>query len=249
MKIAVAGGTGQAGSQAVAAARATGHEVVVLARSMGVDLVTGTGAATALEGVDAVIDASGVSDDADPVGFHTDVSRTLHAAEQRAGVRHHVVLSILGAARAAEYPLYAAKVAQEHAAEVSGIPFTIVRSAQFHEFAAQVWRFGKRGPLHFAPHGRVQPVAAREVGARLAAAAGAAPAGRTIEFAGPREESLSDMVKAWAGATGAGGWLMPVNLPGPLGHAQRDGSLLPGTDAELGAQTFAEWIAALGRAR
>ena len=249
MKIAVAGGTGQAGSQAVIAARESGHEVVVLARSKGVDLVTGKGAAAALEGVDAVIDASGVSDDADPIGFHADVARTLHAAEKSAGVRHHVVLSIVGAARAAEYPLYAAKVEQERAAEASGIPFTIVRSTQFHEFAGQVWRFGKRGPAHFAPRGRTQPVAAREVGARLAAAAVAAPAGRTIEFAGPREESLAGMVKAWASASGAGGWVIPLNLPGAIGHAMRDGSLLPGTDAELGAQTFAEWIAALAKAR
>jgi hypothetical protein len=42
---------------------------------------------------------------------------------------------------------------------------------------------------------------------------------------------------------------MPVNLPGAIGHAMRDGSLLPGTDAELGVQTFAEWISALARAR
>ena len=249
MKIAVAGGTGQAGSQAVIAARESGHDVVVLARSKGVDLVTGKGAAAALEGVDAVIDASGVSDDADPIGFHTDVARTLHLAEESAGVRHHVVLSIVGAARAADYPLYSAKVAQERAAEASGIPFTIVRSTQFHEFAGQVWRFGKRGPVHFAPRGRTQPVAAREVGARLAAAAVAEPSGRTIEFAGPREESLADMVKVWAGASGAGGWVIPVKLPGAIGHAMRDGSLLPGTDAELGAETFAEWIAALARAR
>jgi uncharacterized protein YbjT (DUF2867 family) len=249
MKIAVAGGTGQAGSQAVSAARELGHEVIVLARSKGVDLVAGTGAAAALEGVDAVIDASGVSDDADPIGFHADVARTLHEAEKSAGVRHHVVLSIVGAARAADYPLYGAKVAQERAAADSGIPFTIVQSTQFHEFAAQLWRFGKRGPVHFAPRGRSQPVAVREVGARLAAAAIAIPAGRTIEFAGPSEESLAGMVKAWAGASGAGGWIMPVNLPGAIGHAMRDGSLLPGTDAELGVQTFAEWISALAQAR
>lgn len=54
-----AGGTGRAGTQAALVARARGHEVVVLARSEGVDLVSGTRAA-ALDRVDAVIDASGV---------------------------------------------------------------------------------------------------------------------------------------------------------------------------------------------
>ena len=50
MRIAIAGGTGQAGAQAALAARERGHEVIVLARSEGVDLVSGQGADAALEG-------------------------------------------------------------------------------------------------------------------------------------------------------------------------------------------------------
>ena len=41
MKIAVAGGTGVAGRWTVEALRADGHEVIVIARSAGADLVTG----------------------------------------------------------------------------------------------------------------------------------------------------------------------------------------------------------------
>lgn len=43
MKIAVAGGTGRVGTHVVTVARGRGHDVVVLTRSAGVDLVAGTG--------------------------------------------------------------------------------------------------------------------------------------------------------------------------------------------------------------
>lgn len=241
MRIAVAGGTGRAGAQAVAVAKDRGHEVAVLARAYGVDLLSGAGAAAALEGVDVVIDASGVPGKADPHGFHQAVTKTLAAARPP----HIVVLSIVGADRAPSYPLYGAKLAQERGSEASGIPCTIVRATQFHEFAAQVWGLGQIGPVHAAPIMRTQPVAAREVGARLVDFAEAAPVGPAPDFAGPREESLVDMVRAYARATGKGRSVLPIRFPGAFGKAQRQGWLLPGPDAVLGRQSFGDWVAAL----
>lgn len=243
LRIAVAGGTGQAGAEAVRAARERGHDVVVLARSTGVDLVAGTGAREALDGVDVVIDASGVSAGDDPVAFHEAVTTTLLTAGSDAGVRHLVVLSIVGCDRAAGYPLYAGKLAQERATEAGGIPFTIARTTQFHEFVKLIWRIGKRGPLHFAPRMRSQPVAVREVGDHLIDLAEVDAHGRAPEFAGPREESVLDMTRAYARATG-GGPVLPIRMGGEFGRAQRDGSLLPGPNAEHGSQTYTEWISA-----
>jgi uncharacterized protein YbjT (DUF2867 family) len=244
LRIAVAGGTGQAGSAAVRAARERGHDVVVLARSTGVDLAAGTGAREALKGVEVVIDATGVSPDDDATAFHEAVTKTLVTTGAEAGVRHLVVLSIVGCDRAAGYPLYAGKVAQERATEAGGIPFTIARTTQFHEFAKLIWQIGQRGPLHFAPRMRSQPVAVREVGERLVDLAEGAPRGRAPEFAGPREESVLEMTRAYAKAVG-GGRVLPIRMGGEFGRAQRDGSLLPGPRAEHGTQTFAEWISAL----
>src|SRR5580700_10243546 len=61
MKVAVAGGTGVAGRWTIEALRAEGHEVIVIARSTGADLVTGDGIDAALAGVEAVIDATNVA--------------------------------------------------------------------------------------------------------------------------------------------------------------------------------------------
>jgi len=245
VRIAVAGGTGQAGAQAVRAAQERGHETVVLARSAGVDLVTGDGAAAALAGVDAIIDASGVRPGDEPIAFHEAVVRTLARAGKDAGATRLVVLSIVGCDRAATYPLYAGKVAQEHAAAASGIPCTIARTTQFHEFAAMIWRAGRRGPLHFAPRMRTQPVAVREVGEHLVDLAEHGRDGHAPDFAGPHEESLVAMVRAYAGAVGSGRAVIPLRMGGDFGRAQRDGSLLPGTHATLGTQTYAQWVAAL----
>ncbi len=245
MRIAIAGGTGQAGAQAARVARERGHEAVVLARSEGIDLVSGEGTAAALAGVDAVIDATGVGAKDDPVAFHEAVMRSLTDVRPP----HIVVLSIVNCDRAGSYRLYDGKLAQERAVERSGTPFTIARTTQFHEFAAQVWRMGRVGPLHFSPRMRTQPVAVSEVGSYLVDLAEAAPVGRAADFGGPQEESLVTMVRDYARASGIGGFVIPINMGGAFGRAQRDGSLLPDTDAVRGTQIFAEWLAQISQAR
>ena len=231
------------GSHVAEIVRERGHEVVVLTRSGGVDVLTGSGLAAALEGADAVIDVVSVDtlDAKTSIAFFEATTRTLLDAEAAASVRHHLALSIVGIDRAPE-GYYAGKLAQERLIENGPVPWTILRATQFHEFAAQIFDSAKVGPLHVAPRMRTQPIAAREVAARLVSLAEAPPAGRVRDLAGPREESLPAMMRGWARARGSRVWIPAVPLPGALGRAQRDGSLLPGPDADLGVQTFAEWL-------
>ena len=197
MRIAIAGGTGQAGSQAAHVARERGHEVTVIARSTGIDLISGEGVGAALESVDAIVDASGVRTGDDPTAFHETVVASLASAKPP----HLVVLSIVNCDRAGNFPLYKGKLAQEAAVEASGIPFTIARTTQFHEFAAQVWQMGARGPLHFSPRMRTQPVAVREVGAHLVDPVEGGPVCRAVDLGGPNEESREAMVRGYARAS------------------------------------------------
>src|SRR5688572_6777937 len=98
MRVAVVGATGRIGSLTVAALERDGHEVRRISRGGGVDVVAGTGLESALTGVDAVVDAlnSTAPDRADTVDFFTTTTRNLLEAGERAGVRHHVTLSIAG---------------------------------------------------------------------------------------------------------------------------------------------------------
>ena len=243
MRIAVAGGTGVVGRHTVEAVRAAGHDAVVLTRSQGVDLVTARGLDAALEGVDAVVDVASIETlkATAAIEFFTAATGNLVAAAADAGVAHVVLLSIVGIDRI-PYDYYAGKIAQEKVVEASRVPWTILRATQFHEFAAQMFARAKLGPLHLAPNARTQPVAAREVGARLAALAAGAPQGRARDFAGPREERLADMVRAFARSEGYRGWVPALNVPGPQMAGMRAGLALPGPDADLGDQTFTEWL-------
>ena len=78
-----------------------GHAVVRISRSLGVDLITDEGLDAALDRVDAVVDAISsppISPDESREYFGT-TTRSLLAAEERASVRHHVLLSIVGISR------------------------------------------------------------------------------------------------------------------------------------------------------
>ena len=241
MRIAVAGGTGAVGRLVVERAEAAGHEVRVLSRSTGVDLEHGTG--LDFVGVDAVIDASGVQTTSAKrsIEFFTKVTGHLLSAEADAGVGHHVALSILGAADA-PHGYYAGKAAQEQAVASGPVPWSILRAAQFFEFAHQVAT--KVGPLVMVPAMRSQPLAASEVATRLVEIAEAGPMGDAADLAGPREERMVELSRAWWAATGARGRIIEVPIPGGFGKAIRSGAILPGPDAQLTTQTFEEWLRA-----
>jgi uncharacterized protein YbjT (DUF2867 family) len=233
------------GAQVAAVGRERGHAVTRLSRRTGVELLSGAGLAGALDGVDAVIDVTNVVTAKPDVSvmFFAGATKNLLAAERAAGVPHHLALTIVGA-EAAPDGYYAGKLVQERLVAGGDIPWTILRTTQFHEYAAMVFHRAHAG-AHVAPSGRVQPVAVREVAAHLVDLAERGPAGRATDLGGPREESLADMVRRYAHAIGYRAPLPVVNTPGALGRAFRSGALLPGADALRGTQTFTEWLDAL----
>ncbi|MCX2932468.1 NAD(P)H-binding protein [Mycobacterium sp. CVI_P3] len=129
MRIAVAGATGNIGARTATGLECDGHDVVRISRSLGVDLITGDGLEAALDGVDAVVDAIS----APPVGpdetreYFATTTTNLLQAEQRAGVRHHVLLSIVGIHRTdGGTPHYEGKREQGRLVEAGPVPWTIV---------------------------------------------------------------------------------------------------------------------------
>ena len=175
--------------------------------------------------------------------FFGAVTRHLLEAEKAAGVPHHVALSIVGADKA-PYGYYAGKALQERLVTAADVPWTLQRATQFHEFVRQVVERLRRGPVLITPRMRSQPVAAREVAERLIRLVEAGPSGRVPDLGGPREEQMVDMMRAYKAATGTKGWILPVPLPGALGRALRDGSLIPGPGpgSDHGTETFADWL-------
>ncbi|RAV03733.1 SDR family oxidoreductase [Mycolicibacter senuensis] len=245
MKIAVAGGTGKTGRHVVDQLRGQGHQPVILARAHGVDLIANTGIDAALDGVDAVID---VTDFATMNARKAQASfgsatANLLAAAQRNGVRHHVALSIIGIDRAPT-GYYQGKLRQEEVVQAGAVPWTILRAAQFHEFAAQVLA-QLPGPIAPVPKMRSQPIAVREVAAHLVDLATGEPRQMAPELAGPRVESVVDMARQLIRRRGEHRLVLPLRVPGAAGKAMATGALLPTGPGPRGRQTYAEWLAAL----
>ena len=239
MRVAVAGGTGLIGRHVVTLVEQAGHEPVVLARSRGVDITTGSGLDAALAGAHVVIDVSNVTtlSKKRAVRFFTAGTEQLIEAGGRAGVKHHLALSIVGIDRVG-FGYYAGKLAQEDLVRRGGLPWTVLRATQFHEFAGQLLDRSPR-PLAVAPGMRVQPVAAREVAQRLVELATGPAQGRAPEIAGPQAHALVDLVRQVARARGRRRLVVPLPIPG--GSAARNG-LLPTGEHTTGIQTFAEWL-------
>jgi uncharacterized protein YbjT (DUF2867 family) len=245
MKIVVAGATGSLGTQVVEAVHAAGHEPVSVSRGAGVDLISGSGLAKALQDASAVIDASATSSTSTKaaIEFFTTVTRNLLAAERAAGVPHHVAVSIIGAAKVnANY--YAGKAAQETLLQAEPGGWSLLRTTQFHEFAKQLVGHGKLGPFQGVPTMRSQPIAAAEVAVELVAIASGDPRGIEPELAGPQEERMADLVRRYLAATGSRRPVIELSIPGAWGRGMRDGSLLPKPGTRLARQTFDEWLAA-----
>lgn len=248
MRIAVAGATGRIGALTVAALERQGHQVVRISRSLGVDVMTGDGLDEALTGVESVVDTTNVAagERSETMAHLGALTRNLLAAEQRAGVRHHVLLSIVGIHRVDDNAHYAGKREQERLVEGGPVPWTIVPATQFHDFAAMVTSWTERdGAATVAPL-LVQPIAPRDVADILAEVAVGEPQGRHVDIAGPATEDLVDMARRTNEARGHRVRLVPT-WSGVFGTSMAGNVLLPGEGARIAPTSFDDWLAAGAR--
>ena len=203
MKIVVIGGTGLIGTKLVNNLRQRGHEVLAASPKSGVNTFTGEGLAEALKEAQVVVDVANAPqwDDKAVLEFFETAGRNLLAAEAATGVRHHVALSIVGADRLPASGYLRAKIAQENLIKASGIPFTIVRSTQFFEFAKGIVQSATEGQTVRLSPALMQPIAADDVAAALTDVALAEPLNNTIEIAGPEPIRMDEFARRFLSAT------------------------------------------------
>ena len=248
MRIAIIGGTGTLGRLVAAQLRDRGHEIRVLSRSAPqhrVDLRTGAGLEEALGDCQAVVDASNDSS-RDAAQLLVGGTRRLLAAEQAAGVTHHVGVSVVGCEMV---PLgyFRAKAAQEQVLEHGPVPWTIVRATQFHELAAATLASAARWRLVPVPAVLLQTVAAAEVAAVVAGAAAGSPRAGRVVVAGPEVSTARAMAATWRQVTRSPAVAVPVWLPRRIGRLLRGGALTAPNPDVRGTITFAAWLEATCR--
>jgi uncharacterized protein YbjT (DUF2867 family) len=241
MRIAVTGATGRVGPYIVEALRAQGHDVVEIARSKGVDVITGEGLAEALAGAEVIVDAAtGPSPDYEQAkAFFTTSARNILAHAKDA--RRIVVLSIIGVDRF-QGGYNAAKLAQERAYQAGPVPVKILRAAQFHEFVGQLLDWGTQNGVGYMWEMQTQLVSAKVVGEQVAKLVdGDAP--EITEVAGPRVESMVEAARLVAAKRGAPATVQGAPAPADA-ELYENGGALPGPGAVLAGPSFEEWLRA-----
>jgi uncharacterized protein YbjT (DUF2867 family) len=239
--ILVTGGTGTLGKLVVPQLVAAGYGVRVLSRRGGVDgagveHVQGDllkGELQGLDGVDIVVHLAG--------GAKGDAlaATQLAKAAAAAGVRHLVHISVIGADK---MPIgyFREKLGAEKAIRESGVPWTILRAAQFNSLTYAVTKKMAALPIVPIPGGlRFQPVDEQDVADRIVELALAEPAGAVPDLAGPTVYTLRELVDSLQGKRRP---KLPIRMPGKVGRAYRNADNLTLTGATIGKHTWEDYL-------
>lgn len=244
--ILITGGTGTVGRHVVPLLKDAGHQMRVLSRRShrpddGVEYVTGDllkdeGIEPAVDQVEIVLHLSG-----GPKGDDV-ATRNLGQAASRAGVRHLVCISVIGAERIPMAWLRS-KVEAERAVADSGVPWTVLRTAQFHDFVLHLAQQVAKLPVVPILAGiRWQPVDTRDVAARLVALTLGKPAGRVPDLVGPKLYETAELMRGYLAACGKRRLMVPVPMPGKVGRAHREGGHLTLAGADVGTRTWEDFL-------
>ncbi len=197
MKIVVIGGTGLIGSKLVGKLTARGYEAVAAAPNTGVNTLTAEGLADVLKGASVVVDVSNSPsfEEKAVMEFFQTSTRNLLSYESKAGVGHHVALSVVGTDRLQESGYFRAKSAQEKLIKDSGIPYSIVHATQFFEFVKMIADAATDGNQVRLPPVFIQPMAAEDVAKAVGRVAVGTPVNGIVEVAGPERFRLDEFIR------------------------------------------------------
>lgn len=247
MKIVIIGGTGLIGSNVTRKLRQLGHTVIAGSPSTGIDALTGEGLSDALANADVVVDLSNSPsfEEVPAIQFFETVGRNILSAELNAGVKHHVILSIVGTHLMEGMGYMRAKKIQEDLVKSSGVPYTIVRSTQFQEFVATIAAGGTQGNEVYVSKIEFQPIAAEEVALFIARFAISEPANETVEIAGPVRGQMSEFVEKYVKANDPGKTVIANDSRQYFGLTVPASTLVPQGNAYLGETRFEDYLRTL----
>jgi len=242
MKLTVIGGTGLIGSQVVQKLTAAGHEAVPAAPSTGVDLITGKGLDRALEGAAVVVNlANSPTFDEASLGFFRTSMNNLLAAGERAGVRHQVILSIVGVDQVPQLDYYRAKALQEDLLRQGPTPYSIVRATQFFEFMDAVLSETSDDDTVRLPATRLQPIAAADVADAVVEVSTGPPLQGIWNVAGPDVFPLDELGRITLAARQDNRTVITDDEAGMFAGITGD-ALTAGPDAHLAPTHYQDWI-------
>lgn len=251
MKIVVIGGSGLIGSKTVRQLKDLGHEVLAASPATGVNTITGEGLSEALKGADKVIDVANSPsfEDRAVMEFFKTSGHNLLSAEADAGVRHHIALSVVGADRLPNSGYLRAKVEQEKLIRNSGIPYSILHSTQFFEFAGGIVKEATVGDTIHLSSALFQPIASDDVVAALVDVTLNDPINGIIEIGGPEKLGMNQFAQIYLDMKQDKTKIVADPQALYFGTVIDDHSLVPEDDAKKGSIQYEDWIHIPGNLR
>jgi len=251
----VTGGTGVLGREIVARLAARRHRTRLLSHSReeqpaappGVEMVFGdlghgVGIRAAVAGADVIIHAATSFADLARVDVEG-TRRLLEAAGEAPSAPHVVYISIVGVDRST-FPYYVAKRTAETLVAQAGLPWSILRATQFHDFARGIIQSlgADTAAEVLAPAGvRLQSIDTGEVADRLVALAELGPLGHIAELGGPEILTIEAMTTAYLQARGRAATVRAAPLANDLYDALRSGDQLT-PDHAYGVLTWGDYL-------
>jgi uncharacterized protein YbjT (DUF2867 family) len=251
LNVLVTGGTGTLGRHVVTLLRRSGHRARILSRqprghvdAVQGDLKTGAGLARAVAGMDSIVHAASATREP-RAGRAVDVrgTRRLLTLAREARIQHVVYVSIVGI-NWVSFPYYRTKLAAESVVREDIVPWSIIRSTQFHSFMElRLSAFSRLPGVTAIPfRWQFQPVDEREAARRVVDAVLDKPAGLLPDFGGPEVRDFKSIAQSWLRARRSKRRL--VNLWLPLrGSRQVAKGYLTCPDHRDGHTTFEQYLA------
>jgi uncharacterized protein YbjT (DUF2867 family) len=244
MKIVVIGGSGLIGSNLVKRLGQLDHTVISASPGSGVNTITGVGLTEAVKNADVVVDVSNSPsfEDDSVMNFFQKSTTNLLTAAMDANVKNYIALSIVGTDRLPGSGYMRAKLAQENLIKASGMPYTILRSTQFFEFAARIANEDAVGNEVHISTGMIQPIASEETVAALIDIVVNRPLNDTVEVGGPERMPMSDFIRSYLTATGDPRSVIADEHALYFGVELNENSLVTGDNARIGKIKYKDWF-------
>jgi uncharacterized protein YbjT (DUF2867 family) len=252
--ILITGGNGGLGRELVARLNLNRHTVRIMSRGIRpnnldariewaqADLRTGDGVAEAVRGARVIFHLATGHSLKDVRLVDVEGTRRLLELSRQEGVKNFVYSSIIGIEHFPKFFYYKGKMEAESLIQSSGVPYTIVRAAQFHSLIDMVLKAVNRLPFILVPTTmQVQPIDTGEVAAQLALLAHETPMQRVADVAGPEVLRSGDMARAWLNVRGIRKPIVNLPLWGETIASFRRG-LNTAPDQAVGKITWAEWV-------
>jgi uncharacterized protein YbjT (DUF2867 family) len=185
------------------------------------DLDTGKGLEDALKGIKYIFHLASRGMDKKQITDAESTKRILKTCGSR--ISHFIYISIVGIDKI-PFGYYIDKLNAEENILASGIPFTILRATQFHDFIDMLLKIQGRFPVYFLPKKfKFQTIETPAAAKELLKIYNNGPKDDIINIGGPRVMNWGEMAKSWAKAGNLNKLFINLPLPGKAANGFRHG--------------------------